>query len=185
MDASLTAALVRRAQAGDADAFEALLAPRLDRLYGTAALIVHDRTLGEDAVQEAMVRAWQGLPGLRDPDRFEAWLHRLLIHSCIDAARSVKHQRTVRQLPIGLVGREDVANRVADRDAVERAFMALSANHRAAFVLRHYLGHTVEGVAAALHVPLGTAKSRLHYAEQAMAAAIEADSRLVFGGGVA
>jgi RNA polymerase sigma-70 factor, ECF subfamily len=185
MEPSLTAALVRRAQTGDADAFESLLAPRLERLYGTAALIVHDRTLGEDAVQEAMVRAWQGLPGLRDPNRFEAWLRRLLVHSCVDAARSAKRERSVRELPVRLAGHDDVANVVVDRDAVERAFASLTANHRAAFVLRHYLGHSVEEVADALHVPLGTAKSRLHYAEQAMAAGIDADSRLVFGGGVA
>ena len=185
MEGSPTAVLVRRAQTGDADAFEALLAPRLDRLYGLAALIVHDRALGEDAVQVAMVRAWQSLPGLRDPERFEAWLRRVLVRSCLDAARSVRHERAVRELPIGLAGHDDVANGVANRDAVERAFASLTTDHRAAFVLRHYLGHTVEEVADALHIPLGTAKSRLHYAEQAMAAGIDADSRLVARGGVA
>ena len=79
-------ALVERA-GGDHDAFAALVGAALARLDAAARLILRDAELARDAVQEAMVRAWRDLPGLRDPDRFDAWLHRLTVHACIDAAR--------------------------------------------------------------------------------------------------
>jgi RNA polymerase sigma-70 factor, ECF subfamily len=173
----MTADLVELARDGDADAFEDLLSRRVDRLYTTASLILHDRTLAEDAVQEAMVRAWRSLPSLRDPERFDAWVHRLLVHACIDAARGARRGRSEQELPDALASNEDLEAAVADRDALQRAFARLSANHRAAFVLRHHLGNSMQEMADALRVPIGTAKSRLYYAEQAMAAAMEADSR--------
>lgn len=172
------------AQAGNSSAFEDLVARRIDRLYATASLILHDRALGEDAVQNALVRAWRSLPGLRDPERFEPWLQRLLVHACIDLARSARHHRSTSEIPATLADRRDFEAALADRDAVERAFATLSHDHRAAFVLRHYLGHPVAEVAEALGIPLGTAKSRLHYAERAMAAAMEADARWAPEGGV-
>lgn len=181
----MTAELVRMAQAGNSSAFEDLVSRRIDRLYATASLILHDRTLGEDAVQEALVRAWRSLPGLRDPERFDGWLRRLLVHACIDLARSARRHRTELPLPDVVVDHGDLEVALADRDAVERAFATLTDDHRAAFVLRHYLGLSVAEVAEALRVPLGTAKSRLHYAERAMAAAMEADSRVAPEGGVA
>ena len=181
----MTAELVRMAQGGSSSAFEDLVARRIDRLYATAGLILHDRTLGEDAMQEALVRAWRSLPGLRDPERFDAWLNRLLVHACIDLARATRNQRAEAELPAAPIDRSDHASALAERDAVERAFAQLPRAHRAAFVLRHYLGHSVAEVAEALGVPLGTAKSRLHYAEQAMAAAMEADARWAPEGGVA
>lgn len=179
----MTGSVVQLAQQGDQRAFEALLEGRIDRLYATATLILHDRTLAEDAVQEALIRTWRSLPKLRDPERFDAWLRSVLVHACIDAARSAKHERHEHELPLGLAGNDDFAAGVVDRDAVSRAFTTLTATHRAAFVLRHYLGYSVPEVADTLHVPLGTAKSRLHYAERAMAAALDADGRLALEGG--
>ena len=181
----MTETVVRLAQRGDRRAFEDLLEGRIVRLYATAALILHDRTLAEDAVQEALIRAWRSLPSLRDPGRFDAWLRRVLVPACIDAARAAKHQRHEHELPLALADDDDFATAVADRDAVARAFTTLSATHRAAFVLRHYLGYSVPEVADALHVPLGTAKSRLHHAERAMATALDADGRLALEGGAA
>jgi RNA polymerase sigma-70 factor (ECF subfamily) len=176
---------VRLAQRGDRGAFEELLAPRVDRLYATATLILHDRTLAEDATQEAMVRAWTSLPKLRARDRFDAWLRRVLVHACLDAARSVRHQRAEDELPVNLAGGGDPARIVADRDEVERAFAQLTPMHRAVFVLRHYLGHSVAEVADSLGIPLGTAKSRIHYAERAMADAMDRDRLRALEGGVA
>jgi RNA polymerase sigma-70 factor, ECF subfamily len=181
----VSAQLVRLAQQGDRAAFESLAEAALDRLYATAALVLHDRTLAEDAVQETLIRAWRSLPRLRDPDRFDAWLRRVLVHACIDTARSERHQRTEQELPAELTDGDDVATVAVERDAVERAFATLSPAHRAAFVLRHYHGHSVAEVADALHVRLGTAKSRIHYAEQAMARAMDADEHLAPLGGVA
>jgi RNA polymerase sigma-70 factor, ECF subfamily len=181
----MNAQLVRLAQHGDRAAFETLAAVGLDRLYATAALILHDRTLAEDAVQETLLRAWRSLPRLRDAERYEAWLRRVLVHACIDAARAERHRRSEQELPALLADGDDFEARTADRDAVARAYAVLSPEHRAAFVLRHYQGRSVAEVADALHVPLGTAKSRIHYAEQAMARAMDADTRWATQGGVA
>src|SRR5436190_23530573 len=74
-------------EGGDHDAFTILLDVRLARLDAAARLILRDPELARDAVQEASIRAWRDLPGLRDPDRFDAWVHRLTVHSCLDIAR--------------------------------------------------------------------------------------------------
>lgn len=176
--------LVRLAQQGDRRAFENLVAGRIDRMYASAALILHDRHWGEDATQEALVRAWRSLPKLRDPERFDGWFRQVLIHACIDTARRMKRHRSDGELPMELAADGQLETTVADRDAVNRAFSTLSIDHRAVFVLRHYLGHSVPELAETLQIRLGTAKSRLHYAEKAMATAMEAEQRLVAEGGV-
>lgn len=177
--------LVRLAQAGDRAAFEVLAEQALDRLYVTAALILHDPSLAEDAAQEALIRAWRSLPRLRDVERYDAWLRQVLVHACIDAARGERHRRTEMELPEMVADGGDLETVTVERDAVARAFATLSAEHRAAFVLRHYEGHSVAEVADALHVPLGTAKSRIHYAERAMARAMDAAAGCATLGGVA
>src|SRR5690349_19669666 len=75
------------ASRGDHDAFAILVDVRLARLDATARLIVRDPELARDAVQDALIRAWRDLPGLRDPDRLDAWLHRLLANACLDLVR--------------------------------------------------------------------------------------------------
>jgi RNA polymerase sigma-70 factor (ECF subfamily) len=174
--------LVGRAQAGDHRAFEELIVTRIDRLYATASLALHDAVLAEDAVQECLIRAWGSLPSLRDPGKFDPWLRRVLVHACLDAARGAKRQRAEAQLPTSLRSAEDLETAAVERDAVTQALLRLSTDHRAAFVLRHYLGLSVPEVAEALRIRLGTAKSRLHYAERAMAAALDGDDRLAVVG---
>ena len=79
--------LVERARKGDHDAFTELARDAVTRLDRVARLILRDPELARDAVQEALIRAWHDLPGLRDPDRFDAWLHRLTVNACLDLAR--------------------------------------------------------------------------------------------------
>ncbi len=169
--------LVERAMRGDHEAFAALAASRVDPLHATATLILRDRTAAEDAVQEVLVRMWQGLPKLRDPGRLDAWLHRLLAHACTDAWRTRRRRAEIRLLPSHERPIPDETGGVADREVLGRAFRRLSVEHRVVLVLRHYLRLTVPGVADAAGVPVGTAKSRLHHAERALRAAIEADAR--------
>ena len=71
--------LVERARRGDHDAFAALAGAAIFRLDAAARLILRDPDQAKDAVQETLVRAWRDLPTLRSPDRFDAWLHRLLV----------------------------------------------------------------------------------------------------------
>ena len=79
--------LVELARDGDRDAYDVLMTQVIDHLYRIARLILRDFDSAEDAVQEALVRCWRDLPRLREPDRFDAWLNRILLHAVTDEAR--------------------------------------------------------------------------------------------------
>ena len=171
-------AIVEAAQRGDHDAFEVLAIAAADRLYSIARLILRDVHAAEDAVQETLVHAWRDLPRLRDPDRFDAWLHRLLVNACADQGR---HRRRW-SAEIHIVPTEpaaaDAAETMADRDQLERGFRRLKPDQRAVLVLHFYLGLTAPEIAETLGIPVGTAKSRLHYATETLRAALDADARI-------
>jgi RNA polymerase sigma-70 factor (ECF subfamily) len=162
--------LIDRARRGDHDAFADLIDVRLARLDAAARLIVRDAELARDAVQDALIRAWRDLPGLRDPDRFDAWLQRLLANACLDLIRRRKRRVIeVELLPIDMArSTPDVASTLADRQLLDEALAGLSAGHRAVVALHYLLGMPLPEVAASLGIPIGTAKSRLHYALAAM-----------------
>ena len=169
--------LVRLARDGDRDAFDLLMTAVIDHLYRIARLILRDFDSAEDAVQEALVHCWRDLPTLRDPDRFDAWLNRLLLHSVTDEARNRRRSgANIRILQIE-PSQPDGAGALADRDELARVFNRLSLEHRTIVVLHHYLGLTVDQAATTIGIPIGTAKSRLHYATEALRAALEADAR--------
>jgi RNA polymerase sigma-70 factor (ECF subfamily) len=170
--------LVRQAQRGDRDAFDALAVGIVDRLYSVARLILRDADRAEDATQETLVRCWRDLPALRDPARFDAWVHRLLLNAINDEFRAHRRQQaSIRVLRLE-PATADPSGAVALRQQLERGFGRLSPEHRAVLVLRLYLGLSVEETAATIGIPVGTAKSRLHYATEAMRLALEADARL-------
>ena len=157
--------LVERARRGDREAFTVLVHQVSDVLYSIAYRILRDPGLAEDALQNALVLAWRRIPKLRDPERFEAWIHRILVHACYDESQRARHwTATVRVLPIDGPSTPDGSDAVADRDELERAFRRLSIDQRAVFVLHHYLGLPLVEVAELLEIPAGTARSRLHYA---------------------
>ena len=170
--------LVARAGRGDHDAFAALAGTTIGRLDAAARLILRDPDQAKDAVQETLVRAWRDLPTLRSPDRFDAWLHRLLVRACIDEARRLRrHRFDVDLAPIDHPDRDDANAVMVDRDQLDRGFSRLEPEARALIVLHHYLDLPLPEVAIALGMPLGTAKSRLHRALQTMRAALDADAR--------
>ncbi len=170
--------LVRAAQRGDQTAFVELISPRSDRLYAISHRILRDIDRAEDALQDALVIAWRDLRGLRDPDRFDAWLHRLLVHVCIEqATRERRRTANLRVLPVdGPVAPDDLLT-LADRDQLERGFRRLPPEQRAILVLHHFVGYAPSEIAETLGIPAGTARSRLHHAHRAMRAALEADAR--------
>ncbi len=170
--------LVELARSGDQEAFSALAASVVDRLYATAVLILRDHSMADDATQETIVRAWRDLRSLRDPDRFDAWLRRLLVNACHDEGRRQRQRRPeMTLLPSHEPAVGDSSIAVANQDALERGFRRLTPDHRTAVVLHHYVGLSLPEVAEAIGVPLGTAKSRVHHATQALRAALEADAR--------
>lgn len=170
--------LVTRAQRGDHDAFTALVKDSLPRLYGVAGLITGGRDTAEDAVQEALLNAWRDLPRLRDPERFDAWLHRLLVNACHDHGRR-QHRRRHETPLLDLHHRSipDPTQAVVDRDELDGAFRRLNVQERSVIVLRHYLGLSTSKTAAALGMREGTLKSQLHRAMKAMTAALAAEQR--------
>ena len=175
--------LVDRAREGDRDAFGTLAGSSIDRLYAIAVRVVHDRDRAEDAVQTALLQAWRDLPSLRDPARFDAWLYRLLIRACYDEARRHRaHAANVRRVAVE-PGEPDGSGQFADRDQLERAFRRLPIDQRAVIVLHHYEALPLTEVADALGIPVGTARSRLHYALRTLRGAIEADERPVVSEG--
>jgi len=176
----MQADLVERASNGDGDAFDVLAAANVDHCYALAYRILRDPHRAQDATQQALLGAWRDLPTLKEPERFDAWLHRLVVHACYAEARSdrrwVARVRLIStEPPIG----SDAASSVADRDELEHGFRRLSPEQRAVVVLHHYLGYPLTEVAETLGIPVGTVSSRLHYATRQLRAAIEADARPV------
>ena len=170
--------LVEQAQLGDREAFGILARTRADRLFAIGQRILRDVDRAEDAMQQALVIAWRELPRLRDPDRFDAWLNRLLVNACYAEARRRRDWgANIRLLPVDGPLVEDGTRQVADRDELDRGFRRLTPEQRAILVLHHYIGLSPDEVAETLGIPAGTARSRLHYAHRAMRAALEAVAR--------
>lgn len=136
--------------------------------------MLRDGEEARDAVQETLIRAWRDLPGLRQPERFDAWLYRLTVNACYDAGRR-RRRRTVRTLPIDearlTVGGGFGA--VDDRELLSGALASLRPEWRAVVILHYYLGMSLPDVADTLSIPLGTAQSRHHRSLRALRETIE------------
>jgi RNA polymerase sigma-70 factor (ECF subfamily) len=171
-------ALIEQAQRGDREAFDQLARRSGDRCQAIACRILRDTDLAEDAVQAALVQAWRELRSLRDIDRFEPWLHKILVRACYAEARKRRQwSSAIRMLPVDVASARNDILTVDDRDELERAFRRLSVEHRSVLVLHHYVGLPLPEVAERLGINPGTAKSRLHYATTALRASLEADAR--------
>ena len=180
MDRELLAA----AQRGDEAAFVDLIKVRSNRLFSIAQRILRDIDRAEDALQDALVIAWRDLRGVRDPDRFDAWLTRLVVRVCIaQATRERRRTANLRVLPVDGPAAPDELISVGDRDVLDRGFRRLAPDQRAILVLHHYLGYAPSEIAETLGIPAGTARSRLFNAHRAMRAALEADARVAAAGG--
>jgi RNA polymerase sigma-70 factor, ECF subfamily len=126
------------------------------------------------------VIAWRDLRGLRDPDRFDAWLRRLLVNVCIrQATRERRRTVRLRVMPVDGPAAPDELSTIVDRDQLDRGFRRLPPEQRAVLVLHHFLGYAPTEIAELLEIPPGTARSRLHNAHRAIRAALDADTRLV------
>lgn len=172
--------LVVEARGGGRVAFDRLMAERLEPAFRIAVAILGHEADARDATQEAFVRAWRDLRALREVDRFDAWFGRILINACRTALRSRSRWR-VRQVSVAddlaLESHASLDDRAAELDTLERAFDRLSADDRSLLVLHHLDRRSVAGIAAALSIPEGTVKSRLHAARGALARALEVERR--------
>lgn len=172
--------LVDRARGGDREAFSAIAFEVSDGLFAVAHRVLRDFDAAADALQVALVRMWRDLPSLSDPDRFEAWAHRVLIRACHDSIRARRPAGPQLHLLDG--GRAivaDHAREVVERDELDHAFRRLTPEQRAILVLQYYRDMKLEDIAELLQIPIGTVRSRLYYAKRALRSALEADARPV------
>jgi RNA polymerase sigma-70 factor (ECF subfamily) len=178
MEVAVERGLVERAQHGDRAAFTELAYDVSDRLYGVALRILRDADAAGDVLQQSLVSIWRDLPDLRDPESFEGWSYRVVVHHCHSHLRRTRRlPATVELLPSAATV-SDVQISVSLRDELQRAFSRLTTDQRAVVVLTYYQDMSVSEVARALGISFGTVKSRLHAARRAMRAAVEADARL-------
>ena len=170
--------LIAAARAGDQVAFDGLLTSRLDRTYRVARAILGNEPDARDTVQDAWLSIWRRLPSLRDPAAFDGWVDRIVVNACRSRLRD---RARIREIPIADGFEQPDRSHgsrpedVAEREAVERAFERLTADQRAILVLHHLQRRSVVEIAAALGIPDGTVKWRLHAARTALSAAMEAD----------
>ncbi len=180
----MSRALVERAQQGDRDAYEQLARGVAQRLFLIAHRILRDTARAEDAVQQALVAIWQDLPGLRDPDRFDAWTYRIIVHASRTEMRRQRHLAgRIVDLSDELAAASDPIGEIAVRDQLDRAFRSLSHDHRVVVVLHHFVGLPLGEIAEILDVPYGTVGSRLHNALRSMRAEMDAAERTTVRGG--
>jgi RNA polymerase sigma-70 factor (ECF subfamily) len=157
------------------DAFGAVDRRELDRAYRLAWAILGNDEDAQDATQDALTSAWQQRRTLRDPDRLEAWLSRIVVNKCRDRLRSRARGRD-RFRSIDLVAPPAVADgsrAAADRDQLDRALEALNPDQRIVVVLRFWADLSLDAIADRLGVPLGTVKSRLHHSLNTLRSTLE------------
>ena len=178
---SREAELVERAQRGDLGAFEVLIRQRLDRLFRIACGILRDPSDAEDATQDACIAAWQKLPTLRDVDRLDAWLGRIVVNACRMRLRDRRHVREITLDDDRATSTNDIPDpsRMADQaeavDLVGRALDRVSVEDRVLLILHHVHHERIETIAATLGIPAGTVKWRLSRARQAVQRALEGE----------
>ena len=176
--------LVRRAQRGDQDAFEALAAESQNTLFSLVFRMVGSRPDAEDACQEALLSAWKGLPNFRGEARFSTWLYRL----GVNAAQDVLRRRGKEQGNQSLDGEDrpldvpdpgptpqDAAEESIRRRALYQAVEQLSEEHRRILCLREFAGLSYDEIALALELSPGTVRSRLARARNALRETLERD----------
>ncbi|MBI3160012.1 MAG: sigma-70 family RNA polymerase sigma factor [Chloroflexi bacterium] len=156
---------IARARNGDAAAWQALVETELEPAFRLAYLTLGDAAEAQDAVQEALIRAWRGLRRF-DPARpFRPWWLRIVLNSARNRRRSLGRYMSALQrveVPQAATSPEDRAAQGQLTEAFRLALKSLNRNHREVILLRYYLDVSVVDCAEILVVPPGTVKSRLN-----------------------
>jgi RNA polymerase sigma-70 factor, ECF subfamily len=180
---SAEAALLDRAAHGESEAFDAVIRPRLDRLFRMAMAITRSDADARDAVQEACVLAWRELPRLRDRSRFDAWLSQILVNACRGLLRRQRRVR-VREVDVddgasapAAYATVSGADQLAEAELIRRAFDRLDADTRSLLVLHYVEERPLAEIGRVLGAPVGTIKWRLFRARRALDQALEVERR--------
>ena len=165
-------ALIERSRRGDLDAFDRLVAAHQDRVYHAAYRITGNADDAHDAAQETFVKAFRALPRYRHEAAFATWLHRIAVNAALDIVRRRPQVPPVSLEDVVLPASAHNPDREAERREVQqrvhRALQQLSPDHRVIIVLRDLQGMAYEEIAAVLRIPLGTVRSRLSRARDAL-----------------
>jgi RNA polymerase sigma-70 factor, ECF subfamily len=157
-----------------ADAFRTLADKHLDASYGLAYLILGHRAQAEDATHDAFVMAWRKWSTLRDPELFERWFDRILVNTCRNHLRQAARRRTQDLSPELDMPASDAYAATHDRALLGPALVRLDPDQRVVVALRFYRDLSIEQIAAAMGVPPGTVKSRLHRGLRELRAGLDA-----------
>ena len=177
--------LVRRAQAGDQQAFAALVERYQRKAYAVALGLVKDREEAMDVAQEAFVKVYKYLDHFKGDSSFYTWLYRITVNICIDRRRrkgadpseQVEFDETVAQEAEGEVGvlgtrlgsnPQKAAMRAELAAKIEEALQQIPEKHRAILLLREVEGMSYEDLAKTLKIRKGTVMSRLFHARKKM-----------------
>jgi RNA polymerase sigma-70 factor (ECF subfamily) len=175
LSATVTDRSTVRTTPADRERFLGAARPSLDRAYRMAGLLLGNAHEAEDAVQDALVVAWQSFDRLRDVERFGAWFDRIVVNGCRDRLR---RRGVVRFIPMAAdvdpAGRDPFAA-FLERDELLAGLGGLTSDERIVVVLRFWAHLPLEGIAERLEWPLGTVKSRLHRALGRLRETLESD----------
>jgi RNA polymerase sigma-70 factor (ECF subfamily) len=177
VEAPAVRSLVELARAGDTVAFESLVRNRTDAMYRLSLAILGNETDAADALQESLIGAWRHLPSLREADRFEAWLERIVVNACRMSLRA-RSRRRVREMPLDVfqTAMDPSAGR-GDAGLLRVAIERISPDQRAILALHYFEDRPLAEIAAVLSIPVGTAKSRLFAARDALVRALGEENR--------
>lgn len=165
--------MVALVDAEEKDALVALAERGLGPAYRLARAILLDDQEAEDAVQDACVAAWRRRSSLRDRQRFGPWFDRIVIPACRDRLRRRQRQK-VRAIALAVAWEEGVTPAEGQDRGLDEALDRLDTDHRLVVLLRYWEDLTLEDISERLGVPVGTVKSRLHYALRALRRNLEA-----------
>ena len=162
------AELVRRALAGDPDAFRDLVTAHQAKVWSICLRITGNHADAQDAVQDALTAAWRHLHRFRGDASFGTWLYRIASNASLAIVRRRRDEPAEVQEHWAVTS--DRTDEHALRDEVQRLLAAIPEHYRAALVLREYGELTYEEIAVALGIPVQTVKSRIHRARAALVA---------------
>jgi RNA polymerase sigma-70 factor (ECF subfamily) len=165
-------ALVARILAGDSGPFAVLVRRYQETLFRYARGMAGDADAAADLVQDAFIKAYRNLESCQNPDRFGAWVFRILVNSCKDHLRSPRQRREALTDQLAATGSEadpDLTLQQNElRTVIHTALDALPLAQRQAFLLKHVEGHSYEEMAEMVGVSIPALKMRVLRAREAL-----------------
>jgi RNA polymerase sigma-70 factor, ECF subfamily len=174
-DRASALACVRRAQAGDVDAFEILYRKHAGKVYALCLRLMGDRSAASELMQDVFIRAWRSLSTFRGDSAFSSWLHRLAVNTMLENLRSDSRRET-RVLAMDDTSRLPGAARSSGIELkmdMDEAIASLPRGARLAFVLHDVEGYQHQEIARQLSVSVGTVKAQLHRARRLLRERLE------------